>query len=456
MLLAIASTSLLGCTYAEGSLFPAKYEQIRDADAIVLARLDAKKESSVDFTIVELLKGDFPEPVLSAQEANNSCYSLSFDFENHRYLEPRLSEKLAERAKRPVFYVLFLSKTHGLWSLDQPTTAALSEKIVNADESASLTAIRHFVRIGLKNNYELEKAELIKLRLLARSARNSKLYPAELVGMVDDYLTSPAPSRSFADLRDLYYRLPKEKRVSALWAMAWGKHPQAERFILHLLKSSIPSTYLGPISKYIEETKNESLMARLGRNYPDIGNNDRWPVMWAMIRTADASHMNMMLTALRSSNYEGVERLSEWFVRFPNTEATEIVRRHVNGDFEASFELSSSLAGLGDKATLEWAREFMNSNSRHRWMAYMVIAHSPLEEADILAKRVIESSDPKDLSFLIQEYASSKNPNRWDRLRDITRLSNRDKRVDTSLRHTLKKMASKGDSEAGEILRSIE
>jgi hypothetical protein len=175
--------------------------------------------------------------------------------------------------------------------------------------------------------------------------------------------------------------------------------------------------------------------------------------MWALIKTADGKYRDMMLAALRSADKEEAGRLAEWFVRYPDDEAKEIVRKLVGKDYEENWELTFPLAGMGDIGAIDWAREFMNSPHKDRWMAYYTIAHSPLEEADRLAREVIKKSEGDDLVSLIQGYKDSHNPNRLDRLSDVLNVRHQDRNVRYWLKTVLEDLADKGEGKAVELLR---
>jgi hypothetical protein len=444
--------SVFACSYADGALFPTKYELIKDSEVIVLAQPMAKDGYVVDFEILEVLKGDFPAKQFRGSEVHNSCVEYSFSVEFKRNLGPVLSQKLPKRSPR---YVLFLEKWKGEWTISIDAADLLNEMIVDVGSSAFLRNVKHFIRIGLMNDYEVEKSELKKLRRLASSGRDPKQYPNELIAWIDDHLNYPSPNKSYRDLIHLYSRLSQDEKRNVLWAFAWGKHPEAADFFTTLLKSSIPVRYIGPISKYAEQTKNETLLVRLAKNYPNLDKHARWPIMWALIKTAESEHSDLMLAALRSADKEEAGRLAEWFVRHPAEEAREIVRALVGKEYQENWELSFGLAGMGDEGTIEWAREFMKSPHKDRWMAYYAIAHSPLEEADTLARAVIEGDDAEGLEALIQGYKDSNNPNKWARLRDIVNLDHRKPEVLHWLKRTLGDLAEDGDQVAAELLKAL-
>lgn len=177
--------------------------------------------------------------------------------------------------------------------------------------------------------------------------------------------------------------------------------------------------------------------------------------MWALIKTADGRHTDLMMAALKSADKEEAGRLAEWFVRYPNDEATEIIRRLVAGAYQENWELTFGLAGMGDPGTVSWAKEFMNKDDKDRWMAFYTIAHSPLDEADRLAKEIIEGTDSRGLTSLIQGYRESHNPRKYDRLFDIVRLTNKNVEVERWLRQTLETMIEDGDARASELKKLL-
>lgn len=446
------ASKTLACSYADGALFPSSYDYVKQADAIVLAEPSSRKGSEIEFTIVEVLKGDFIDSVAYGFELNTSCSSLSFPFK----LESTLLEEVAKRIviEKPK-YLLFFQRIDGQWRLDVSATEHYNVPITKKESSATFAIVKQLTRIASINDYETEKLELKKLNKLAKNGKVPDFYSAQLSKMIDDHFSTPTPNKSYRDLIDIYNRFDKDTKRKVLWSLANGKHAEGEGFIFKLLASSIPTNYIGPISLYISETKNESLLVRLGRNYPELDKSSRWPLMWAMIKTADERHVGMMMDALRSANSEEASRLIEWFVRHPNREALEIARTLVGGKYQENWELSFGLAGMGDNDTLLWAKDFMNTSDKDRWMAYYIIAKSPLEEADRLARRVIETNSPDDLSSLIQGYEESRNPNRYDRLRDIAEIKNKDAKVSDWLKRTLDAMVSNGDVRASELLEML-
>jgi hypothetical protein len=223
------SGSLLACSYADGALFPTKYELIKDSEAIVLAQPIAKDGYVVDFEILEVLKGDFPAKQFRGSEMHNSCVEYSYSLELGAKLGPVLSRKLPKRYPR---YVLFLDKwKEGEWKISTRAAYVMNEMIVDVETSTFLKAVKHFIHIDSMNDYEVEKSELKKLRRLASSGRDPKQYPKELIAWIDDHLNYPSPNKSYKDLLDLYSGVPQDEKRNVLWAFAWGKHPGRQQSI---------------------------------------------------------------------------------------------------------------------------------------------------------------------------------------------------------------------------------
>ncbi len=446
-------SSILACSYADGSLSTTRYDYIKETAVIVLAEPYKKSGNLVDFHIREVLKGEFAGREYAASEVNTSCTVIRFPLNRETNLPPLLAEKLPKAVPK---YLLFLERAKGNWRLSLGATEAMNLPIWDDKTSDTLIAVKHLIRVSNKNDYEAEKRELKQLARFANQGRQPQKYPKLLGEMIVGHLSTPTPNKTFKDLVEIFHKSESEVQRDVLWAFAWGGHKEAAEFFENLIDSPIPLNYIGPLSQYITTTRNEALLIRLGRNYPSLDSSSRWPLMWALIKTADERHAGLMIAALRSANNEEAGRLAEWFVRFPNAEATEIVRLLVGGEYQENWELTFGLSGMGDSATISWAKEFMKTDDEERWIAFYTIAHSPLVEADILARGVIEGSDTDGITSLIQGYKESHNPNKYDRLLDIIRLPKKDPKVEHWLKRTLQTMSEDGDVRSSVLLSLVE
>lgn len=453
------------CSLADGYLPPSNYDLVKETGAILLAEAVAFNSTPVEtlrgpsttftFKIIEVIKGGYTQDSLVHIGVNT--YLGKSDGNNFGGARPGAGTGACNAYDYQVGkkFLLFVSQTKEGWSVAGPPFSRINEE-VSDNNSPWVTAVRHYARISSLGNYEAEKVELKKLLANARGGKDVKKYPPGLISDIENYFKSPYPTRSYQDLITLFNNSSKEVRRDVLWALAWGKHKEAKPFIRNLLRAGGWEEYIAPVSEYAKRTKDYSFVKALGSAYPKIKNKYlRWPIMGVLIEVADEKDSGLMHAALKSADEEEAGKLAVWFVRHPSDEAARIIRKLVDGRYQERWELAFSLAGLGDAGVLEWAKGIIKSSDTDRWMGVYIIARSPLGEADRLARDVIRENNPKDLTSLIQGYRDSINPNRWDRLRDVVNLGNRDTQVNYWLRRTLGEMADEGDIRSAEILREM-
>ncbi len=272
-----------------------KYGWVKKTESIVLAEVISKAGDDVEFKILEVLKGDFKDKVFHVREVQNLWADLRFDIYFESHLPPLLAEKI--RRIKPK-YLLFLNKSKDGWEMSYEATSAMNSRIMDTNSSPLIKTVEQFIRIGSTNNYEIETNALKRLRRVALSGPKATEFSKYLVSEIDDELDSPTPDKPYDYLVKMYARSSKEKKIDVLWAFAWGKHQEAVAFFMNLFEKPIPLNYLGPISEYITQTRNEALLVRVGRNYPNLDRSARWPLADAMIKTADRRNMDLMLAAL--------------------------------------------------------------------------------------------------------------------------------------------------------------
>jgi hypothetical protein len=179
--------------------------------------------------------------------------------------------------------------------------------------------------------------------------------------------------------------------------------------------------------------------------------------------------MGLMLQILESADIEEAGRLSAWFVRHPEDDATQMIRRLVGSKFNGGdrWELVLSLTALGDKAVVDYAREAVASTKGagreitspleqspgwKRLTALEILARSPLPEADVIARAVIAEGNLEDIARICQSLLSSVDPNRWQRLRAVPDLKAVDESLDHFLKQMLESQAKQGDPDAKLLL----
>jgi len=455
------STSSRACSVVDGYLRPSNYDLVKETEVILLAEAASfdRAETLFTFNVLEVVKGNFTDKVLV--QTGTNVYRGKGDEKDFRGARPGSGTGGCNAYDYQIGkkFLLFVSKYEGQWIVDGLPFSRINEEVSGAG-SPWVVAVRHYARISSANDYESAKIELIKLQERARRGKEAKAYPVGLVADIDRYFTSAYPAKSYQDLMTLYDRSAQEGRRKVLWAFAQGPHLEAVPLVRNLMQSSEWEDYIGPISKLVEQTKDRSLVKLLASNYLKVKDkHERWPAMWALVRTAEEEDARAMLAALKAADEDEVKKLATWFVRHPSEEATQIIRQRVDERYGERWELTFSLAGLGDAGTLEWAKKVIASSGEgsdeDRWKGYYILAHSPLAEADELARAVIQGGEPKGLTPLIQGYKDSLNPNRWERLRDAVHLESRSPEVDQWLRRTLKDMASQGDESAARLLGKL-
>jgi len=357
-------------------------------------------------------------------------------------------------------FLLFLKKSDTEWVVSGPPFARVNEE-VDGPNSPWVTAVQHYIRIGALENYEAEKLELRKLHDTAIHKAGDPLYPSGLAEDIDRYFQTPYPTRSYADLVALYNATPMERRAPVVWALSKAKHTEAGAFIRRLIESGEFINYLGPVSAYVERTRDATTIPALAAGYLRIDKRSRWPLILALIKAARPEHTPAMLAALKSADHEEAGRLAVWFVLHPDEEATAIIKKLVAGQYTDRWELTFSLAGLADEDTLRWALESIKKTDKNRWIGYYVIAASPLDAADNAARSIIASNDQEACGALAEEYGAdgvlsiNANPHRWERLRDIVDLPAKSKELQSRLTATLENMIRHGDDKAKELLSRL-
>lgn len=464
LLLNLFAIQLLACSFS--GMLPSNYDLVKGTGAILLAEaisFDVTTEAvgiqqlptKFTFKILEVLKGDFTQDLLA-------------DGGTDRYLG-RSDEQDFSRARPGAYtgactaydyqagkqFLLFVNKSSAGWIVSGPPHSRINEEVIGSN-APWVTAVRHYIRISQLQNYEAEKAELMKLLENAKIGADPEKYPVGLVKDIENYFTLPYPTKPYSDLIAIYNNSSKNVREDVLRALIDGNHTEAKQFFQKLLQSGEWIEYASPVCRYLIQTNDRTFVNTLASAYHGIKDKlERLTLISALIKLADEKDSEFMLSALRSADERQATELALWFARYPAKEATEIVGKLVDGKYSERWELAFSLAGLGDEKILEWAKEIIDSSDKNRWMGYYIIARSPLDEADKLAKAIIQNSTPKDLTSLIQGYRDSLNPNRWDRLRDAININSNNPEVNSWLRKTLEQMAGGGDNKAAELLSTM-
>ena len=106
-------SSILACSYADGSLSTTRYDYIKETAVIVLAEPYKKSGNLVDFHIREVLKGEFAGREYAASEVNTSCTVIRFPLNRETNLPPLLWPRSCQRRCQNTCYFLKERKATG-------------------------------------------------------------------------------------------------------------------------------------------------------------------------------------------------------------------------------------------------------------------------------------------------------------------------------------------------------
>jgi hypothetical protein len=231
---------------------------------------------------------------------------------------------------------------------------------------------------------------------------------------------------------------------------------RSEELFRALLTDGRWANYIYPVCSYVAQLKltgfHDVFAAALGTNRLE---NERRMLLVALGGSAEESELPLMQRVLESIDKREAAVLADWFVKHPSKESTTRFSEWASKDYFENFELTIPLAGMGDTNVLAWAKEFVKRPSEKDWLGYYVFAHSPLSDADVLARQVIQHGNSDHLVSLVQGYEDSRRPDRFDRVKDIVSLKKKSRKLVYWLRRTLGDWAYAGDKQAEALLNQL-
>lgn len=454
----------LACSISMEYLRPSNYDLVKETDVIVLAaaRSSRQKQSEdgypltfVTFDILETIKGAYDQPFI--------------EIEGHTEYRGRTPEDDFSEPRAGAFsgacnaydyrlggrFLLFLTRIDNEWITLEPAFSRINEE-VDGSQSPWVTTVRHYVRIATSGDNRIQEQALRDLQKQAEEGADPAHYPVALVADIDAYFATPYPTRSFSDLMAMYARVDDYSKNSVLFALAKSRNPEAAA-VFHKLAASKKSLsqYPGPVGAYLVHSGDRTVLQLLMHAYPRLAKNSRWSVMWALIQRADQRDQAGMLQVLHSANEEEFTRLSAWFVNYPYPPATAALKHFVGQRYQERYKTAVSLATLGDKETFRWAKTHLRSPSEDQWIPYYLVAASPLAEADEVAQSIIRGDSAIELSYLVDGYGDSINPQKWQRLEQIVDLRSTDPALQAALKRTLVRMKKENGARAHELLERL-
>jgi hypothetical protein len=441
---------------------PSNYELVKQADAIVLARAasfqkqqdlaDGKSTGIFKFEVLERIKGDFNEPVLSIQGDNDvQSWGKPDDLS---YTKPDRGPCNPTDYQLDGDYVLFLENWKGIWIVGGPPFSRINV-LVEGSNAPWTQAVRQYARIAKINDYEAEKVALHDLR--SRALTNDVDCPNALVQDIDAHFKKPTPAKSFSDLWTLFEETgDQETKEYALWACVRGGKKNAKPLFISLLENGKWLDHLSPVCSYAADGNLPGFTAlfksALETNQTEY---ERRLLVCALCGTAESNDQALMQRVLPFVTGEEATILGEWFIKHPSNVAINYYSERARKDYAKESKFTFLLARMGETDVLNWAKDFIRQPGERQWVGYYVLACSPLPQAEELARKVIQGGDSESLIWLVQGYDESKRPHQIDRVKDIIALKNKSRKLIFWLRRTLGDWAHQGDEQAKQFLDQL-
>jgi hypothetical protein len=448
-----------------GYIRPTNYELIKTAEAVVLAEAvkftktgegrgawEDVQLGTFTFRVLERFKGKFTNDTVTVEGDTN--WSPWGDPNDFSYSKPDHGPCNPTDYKVGSTYVLLLGSFRGEWHVSGPPFTRVNVE-VEGTNAPWVQAVRHYSRIAAMKDYEKEKEALSELS--KKASRKEPACPLALVSDIDTHFNKATEHESGDDLLRLYEKDKSwDARERVLWACARGKKPEAKQFVLELVRSRDWRNIVWPVCSYIAELKLRECLEPLAGYYIEFADDREQPIIaHALACIAGSQDQALMQKVLIAWDGAEAMQLGRWFTEYPSPEALKWYRGRVNNKYDKEWELTFVLAGLGDPDVVEWAKEFQKKSGENRWMAFYVLALSPLPAADALVQEIVHGKDVDGIIFLVQGYQDSKNPRRLQRIESVAARDGKTKKLIFWLRRTLGSMVSQGDEHARTLLNKL-
>jgi len=443
------------CSLGPSYLQRSNFELVRDTGAIALARslrLEKRQDghSQIVFEVVKTIKGSVAEKTLSV--TGNTNWRGASDPADFSTCRPGAGTGgcIAYDYRLGRLFLLFLEKHEEGWEVWMSPFSRVNEE-VEGEDAPWTRAVIQYLRIA-----ELGTAGGQKEALRALMVREHGV--PGLSADVERHFRSPHGSKSFEDLEAIYERAENDDtRRRILWAYANGQHSKAATFIRDLIGSGDLSTFIEPVSGYVETLHDARAAASLLDRFSDLAldGQSRWAVFRAIAEASDDSVRGDMVALLKTVSDEETRPLTKYFLRHPDPAAiAELVRRQAGDRVEKS-DLTLSLAALGDPGTVTWALSAQKDAGDQRWISCYVLAISPLEEADQAAVGILRGTDAPAQKWLVEGYGYSRSGKRIERLIQAFKKYPENEAFRRSVHHALEQLAWQDDREAQEALKGL-
>lgn len=406
-LLLIWAGPLFACSLKIGTVLPANYELVQQAEGIVVARakstgLTDRGNRYIVFRVDRVLKGD--PGVTELRLPGHLDFRGTAEPGDLSRARPGAYDGMcfADDYRLGHDYLLLLRRIDTGWDLHSAAFSRVNEEISGPGDPW-LQAVEHYVRIGELSDHRLESDALTALR---------DGYAREIPGLAADiehWFDHPSPRKPVEDnIALLVHPNSWERREQVLWVLAQQGDPLAGPVFESLMDSNEWLAVPGPVSHYMVVTGNRGRLPDLVSHYPAV--EDRWTLLASILELAEEGDQELLLPLLPLAGKDDLKRLAQWFAAHPHPRATENLRRAVDGQYESRWDLSIELAVIGDRGVLEWAAAQENAGHRH-WVVDYVLARSPLPDARPHVARILESGDRSRQMNVVDAQTHSPRPN---------------------------------------------
>ncbi len=467
------------CSLVGSYVRPSNYELTKATSTIVLARADRKsiEKNHITFIILNVLKGKPPLNSTISLEGNFN-YGGKGKVGIFNEVRPGASAGAcnAYDYKSGALFLLFLNKHNGKWHASGPPFSRINEEV--SDQNAPwVKAVQQYIKISELDDYAKE-TQALKAIQLASNGSNIK----GIVKDVESHFKTPSSDKSFEALEALYNKSSTpDVRRQVLSSLVKAEHKQTKKLIDELIKSGQWLDYLRPVTQFFVKTKAydatpliaTEFVKEMGHlikkkaNETDVESNARYSqedkvriLLYSLVDLAQNKHQRIMHKVLDVATKKQIAQLSKWFAKHPSEKALRILkntRKSIDPNGMERSEISFSLAAMGDQEILDWAKnEITKKDNDETWMAYYVIARSPLVEADQLASDILndKSVSTKHISTLIDGFDESMNPNRLSRIKSALENYPDATDVKQAIKRSLTTIKGQGDEAAAKLLNS--
>jgi hypothetical protein len=340
-------------------------------------------------------------------------------------------------------FLLLLEPDAAGWRTGRAPFTRVNEE-VDPKGDAWTTAVTAYARIADLATAEARRRAIDEL-VAAGTAKGASAADKAIAADVVAHLAAPTPDKPLADLQSMYDTRTGEVRDHALISMAVRGDAEARPLFAGLVtelaagKTAVKSNIAQlAIAAYYEQVADRDAFAALAIYYAGLPSDDRTLLSQLMVQRAEDADRELMERALAGANDREATRLATWFLDHPSTAATAEVVKRIGGAYGQHHELARTLAGMGDKHVIKWAKATVAAKTNtgyDRAVAIDAIAVSPRKDADALARKIIKAGGD-DLRTLINGYGYARHGRVEARLEQIGAKRGLSAEARRSLSHT--------------------